>query len=112
MIDSLNNYNPLGRLGPLSPRPEYRPPGSREGEGPQTSPDPKNDQAKPGRVQTASPQLGTKAKSSPESRLSLAAAQALTQEVSLAIAQLPPGSVNAGPHRLNPYWGLYYPRYV
>jgi hypothetical protein len=120
MIDNLS-YNLTGQLGPLYPRPEYRPPS-------QDSSDTTN-KAKPGVINqsgkrdlkpdvpkahpkaTQNLQPATKT-STPASRLTLAAAQTLTEEVSAAIAQLPPGSTNAGPHRHNPYWGLIYPKYV
>jgi hypothetical protein len=100
-------YNPLGLLGPINPRPEYRPPERKEDSSSGASSSTyKETQGQPqaNQVEAAKPRA--------EKGLNLAGAKALTETVSQAISQLDPISVNAGPHRLNPYWGLYSSRYV
>ncbi|MDR2422093.1 MAG: hypothetical protein LBE01_01800 [Deltaproteobacteria bacterium] len=109
MIENLN-YNPLGLIGPLRPRPEYRPPSTRE-ESSNSKGEPTAKKTASGQV-AANPKEAQKIKSEADGRLNLATAQSLTRETSEAIANLPPEGRNAGPHRLNPYWGLVSPRYV
>jgi hypothetical protein len=109
MIENLN-YNPLGLIGPARPKPEYRPPSARE-ETPGAAGEPRDKKAGSGQG-AANAKEAQRAKPEAEARLSLAAAQSLAQETSEAIASLPPGASNSGPHRLNPYWGLVSPRYV
>jgi hypothetical protein len=120
MIDNLN-YNPLGQLGPVYPRPEYRPPNKED---PHKSGEAGQD-SQTGVGANKTKDSGLKANQAlkayawesakiahPESRLNLAAAQALTEETAASIARLPAGDTNSGPHRLNPYWGLFGSKYV
>ncbi|MDR1872697.1 MAG: hypothetical protein LBS60_12395 [Deltaproteobacteria bacterium] len=100
-------YNPLGLLGPLNPRPEYRPPEKKEDPSPGAS---SSSGQETQRQSQATPVEAAKLR--PEKGLNLAGAKALTASVTEAISQLKPEAVNTGPHRLNPYWGLYGSRYV
>ncbi|MDR1085689.1 MAG: hypothetical protein LBP22_12775 [Deltaproteobacteria bacterium] len=104
------NYNPLGRLGPVYPRPEYRPQAGREDS--RDTPAPAENEKNPLKVKISGQKTAKAAPDQSESRLTLAMAQNLVQETSAAIAGLPPGATNSGPHRLNPYWGLIHRRYV
>ncbi|MDR0548035.1 MAG: hypothetical protein LBI10_01270 [Deltaproteobacteria bacterium] len=108
MIDNLS-YNPLGLLGPIHPRPEYRPPASRE-ESPAAAGDSAKNNAKQSQVKD-NQRVAQSAKNQ-SSRLNLAEAKELTVKVNEAISRLSPTALNGGPHRLNPYWGLYSSRYV
>ena len=103
-VDNRSNYNTLGRMGPLYPRPEYRPPqknaaelggdGSVKGEGA----DKKTQKEK--EAVTLSASLKGKGAKKPEApgKLTLQAAKGLVEETGAEIAALSPKSVNGCPH--------------
>jgi hypothetical protein len=106
MILDNSNYNTLGRLGPVYPRPEYLPGDATKGNGQApANPDPVKVE-----IQNQVKQAG-KVNADP-ARLTLNLAQDLTKTVSEAIRNLPPQATNTGPHRLNPYWGLINRQYI
>jgi hypothetical protein len=116
-IESGNNYNPLGRLGPLYPRPEYRP-GNSSKDTPEKAKDGGQDQVSlaggKGDKSKAKAQKGQKAQASAvnaDSRLSLQSAKALTEATAEEIKRLPPQGRNQGPHAVKGL-GLMAPRYV
>jgi hypothetical protein len=110
-VESNNNYNTLGRMGPIYPRPEYRPKSV-----PQESPgqDPGRERDK---VDVSQGQGGKakaqKAQASAlvEGRLNVNAAKALTARTAEAISQLPPLGVRQAPHAVQGL-GMMAPRYV
>jgi hypothetical protein len=110
MIDKLG-YNPLGLLGPVYPRPEYRPPVNRE-ETTEGSSDSTKNKTSTKEEKTKTQAEEAKTAKSQEGRLNLASAIELTKKVSEDIVNLSPTSSNSGPHQYNPYFGLYSARYV
>ncbi|MDR1657237.1 MAG: hypothetical protein LBT47_06745 [Deltaproteobacteria bacterium] len=114
LVESNNNYNPLGRLGPLHPRPEYRPRTGTEAEKLKTD---EGGQTGVGTGREKSKDASSKTVAASgqnlDGRLNLSAAKALTESVAEAISRLEPLACNCGPHgRLNPATGLMFPRYV
>ncbi|MDR0620687.1 MAG: hypothetical protein LBJ61_02235 [Deltaproteobacteria bacterium] len=115
-IDSGNNYNTLGRMGPIYPRPEYRPrnpakdtPEETKG-GAQDKVDVSGGKAK--KRQANEGQKTQKAQAAvADGRLNLQSAKALTQITAQAIAELPPEGRNQSPHAVQGL-GLLAPRYV
>jgi hypothetical protein len=104
-VEPKNNYNLLGRMGPLQPRAEYRP-GKPKEESAKTG-DGAGERS-PERLAPRKVLGGT----SGEGRLSLQAAKALTAATAEAIESLDPGS-RKGPHSdLAGQVGLMSPRYV
>ncbi|MDR1396004.1 MAG: hypothetical protein LBK52_07540 [Deltaproteobacteria bacterium] len=112
-LDPLN-YNPVGRLGPLYPKPEYRPaenPPAGEEAPEKTDKNPVRVKLE-NRAQSQAQARQAAARPDLGGRLTLTQAQDLTQTVSEAVSRLTPEATNSGPHRLNPYWGLINRRYV
>jgi hypothetical protein len=118
-VEPKNNYNVLGRLGPVQPKPEYRPRSSPEGQTTQaggeassrTSEKPSQGSRAQERAQERAERTKAAASASTE-RLSLPAAKNLTEATAEAITALDPGA-RKGPHsHLASDAGLMYPRYV
>jgi hypothetical protein len=111
-VESNNNYNTLGRMGPIYPRPEYRPKSA-----PQESPgqDPGGGRDKvdvsQGHGGKAKAQKAHQAAALAEGRLSVNSAKALTASTAEAISRLPPQGVRQAPHAVQGL-GLLAPRYV
>jgi hypothetical protein len=124
-VENRNNYNGLGRMGPIYPRPEYHPPraddqeqlGQAKDKPGRTESQKKGDRAELSQAGKNKTQPGSKARIRNEEapsggRLNLASAKELTQETSQAIAALPPWSTTQNPHRADSHLGLLYPTYV
>jgi hypothetical protein len=116
-IESGNNYNTLGRLGPIYPRPEYRPKNAPKDNSEETKGGGQdkvtvagekggNSKAKAQKDQKAQAQVSVA-----EGRLNLQSAKALTQITADAIATLSPDGRNQGPHRVQGL-GMLSPRYI
>ncbi|MDR1051786.1 MAG: hypothetical protein LBP95_12090 [Deltaproteobacteria bacterium] len=116
-VESNNNYNTMGRMGPVYPRPEYRP-GPRPGQTPEET----GGQGGRDKVDVstnAGGRSGEKARkvvpvqapAAAEGRLNLAGAKTLTETTAAAIAGLSPGGLNQAPHNVAGL-GLMAPRYV
>ncbi|MDR3135663.1 MAG: hypothetical protein LBU69_06185 [Deltaproteobacteria bacterium] len=113
-IDSGSNYNPLGRTGPLYPRPEYRPKNT-SGNLPEDTKGGGKDKV------SVSGQKGEKGKAKAQKalsqavvadgRLSLQSAKALTKITAESIAELSPDGINQCPHLVQGL-GLLAPRYI
>jgi hypothetical protein len=123
-VESNNNYNTLGRMGPIYPRPEYRP-GSRSESpkpenstsgffrSPKASSEDLNSGAQNGGQKTKDAVKAAVSLKNTEGRLNLVAAKSLTLETAEAISQLEPLECNSGPHSaLEKTAGLMAPRYV
>ena len=116
-IDSGNNYNGLGRLGPIYPRPEYRPKGPAK-EAPEGSQGGAQDKVnvsggkgQQGQAKDAQKALAQAQRAVPDGRLNLQSAKALTQLTAEAIAGLPPDGRGQSPHETQGL-GLLAPRYL
>jgi hypothetical protein len=116
-VDSGNNYNTLGRMGPIYPRPEYRPKGPPK-ENTEETKGGAQDKVKltggQGDKAKAKAQKERGVQAQPvvaEGRLNLQSAKVLTQITAEAITQLPPDGRNQGPHSVKGT-GLLSPRYV
>ncbi|MDR3153031.1 MAG: hypothetical protein LBW85_01875 [Deltaproteobacteria bacterium] len=119
-VDNRNSYNTLGRLGPLYPRPEYRPP--------QNSPENAPEGAGAGAGQGAEGKAKAQSESlilSPrlrkatagqvreaQGKLGLQAAKELAEETARDITGLDPRSEYGCPHRKPEGHGLLYPVYA
>jgi hypothetical protein len=119
-VENRNSYNPLGRMGPLYPRPEYRPPqphaegapdGAAEGAG-------KGAEGK-GQAQTESivlsPRLKRASGGAPaeaSGRLNAQSARALAEATAESISGLNPRAERGCPHRRPEGHGLLYPVYA
>ena len=114
-VENRNNYNTLGRMGPLYPRPEYRPPqknGPETGaEGTVRGEDKKETQKE---ALVLSPNLKGKGirKAEVSGKLNLQGAKALVEETGGAIARLSPGSLEGCPHRVIDGSALMWPTYA
>ena len=114
-VDSGNNYNVLGRTGPIYPRPEYRPTDSSK----KTPEETKGGQdkvsvsgGKEGKAQAkARKELKAQTQAAADGRLNVQSAKALTSAIAESIASLPPDGRNQGPHTVKGL-GLLPPRYV
>jgi hypothetical protein len=121
-VENRNSYNTLGRLGPLYPRPEYRPP--------QNAPDGAGEGA-PGEAGKAGLGAGKGSKTQSEAlilspslrrppvqaadagaRLNAQSAKALAEETAGMIAGLEPRSERGCPHRKPEGHGLLFPVYA
>jgi hypothetical protein len=114
-VEPKNNYNVLGRLGPVQPKPEYRPRSSPEGQttqaGGESSARTSEKPSQGSRAQERAERTRAAAAASTD-RLSLQAAKNLTEATAEAITSLDPGA-RKGPHSyLASDAGLMYPRYV
>ena len=94
MLNAVNNYNVLGRLGPHYERPEYRP---------QSGPSDERDaaQARGDRQTLSSKERGKKAPApvpANPGRLNLASARNLARNLAAQIVRLPPHSTDREPH--------------
>jgi uncharacterized protein (DUF39 family) len=115
-VDNRNNYNVLGKMGPLYQRPEYRPPqkntaetggdGQVKGEG--------SKKETPKDSLTLSSNLKGKAvkKAEVQGKLNLQGVKNLVAETSADIAALSPNSVGGCPHRVIGGDVLMYPTYA
>ncbi|MDR3205376.1 MAG: hypothetical protein LBV23_11680 [Deltaproteobacteria bacterium] len=109
-----NNYNTLGRLGPLYPRPEYRPKNNAE-----TGAERGGAKEEAGQREGLKLTLGQKSfkkaeaiKANRDERLTLSMAKSLTEETAQAITLLPPDGRRHAPHVTGPNMGLLIPTYV
>jgi hypothetical protein len=119
-VESNNNYNTLGRMGPLYPRPEYRPrpnfdPSAEQSSGGgqdkvNVSANSKNKAKNQSQPQTQTLKA-VQSSAVPEGRLNLLNAKKLTEETALAISQLNPSGHNQSPHSVTGL-GLMAPCYV
>ena len=96
MLNAVNNYNVLGKLGPHYERPEYRPP-SGENERPSSA------RTEDRRTLSGVKKDGTTAKKPapapvPAARLNLAGARNLVSALAAQISVLPPQSTDREPH--------------
>jgi hypothetical protein len=108
-VEPKSNYNVLGRMGPLHPRPEYRPKTADEGEGLKSG----GERDAQSRKRAAErPAAAAAAQAVPEGRLSLQAAKALTAAAAEAIAGLDPLAVKGPHYALGRGAALMWPRYV
>ncbi|MDR2301159.1 MAG: hypothetical protein LBF38_03860 [Deltaproteobacteria bacterium] len=116
-IDSGNNYNTLGKMGPIYPRPEYRPKNSTKDNPEETqggAKDKVNVSGGKGEKGKAAKDQKAQAQTQPalsDGRLNLQSAKILTQATAEAIANLPPEGRNQAPHTVKGL-GLLPPRYV
>ncbi|MDR2367229.1 MAG: hypothetical protein LBF58_03830 [Deltaproteobacteria bacterium] len=120
-IDSNNNYNTLGRMGPIYPRPEYRPKYAPKDNPEESKAGQDKVNVSGGRGEKAKDRKGQKELTAqsraqaqpavPEGRLNLQTAKTLTKVTAEAIAGLPPDGRNQGPHAVQGL-GLLAPRYV
>ena len=111
-VEPKNNYNVIGKMGPLQPRPEYRPKSFPDGEGQKAGESKNSGGEKTRRDPERLEQRKVSAAASTGEKLSLQAAKALTEATSDAIMDLDPRA-RKGPHSaLGPEAGLMYPRYV
>jgi len=96
MLNAVNNYNPLGKLGPHYERPEYRPPAG-ESENQPSSP-------RAGDRRTLSTKNGAEKKPSAPppvpvpAKLNMAGARNLVAALAAQISILPPQSTDREPH--------------
>ncbi|MDR2725089.1 MAG: hypothetical protein LBC90_03285 [Candidatus Adiutrix sp.] len=110
MLNAVNNYNPLGKLGPHYERPEYRPPAGESENQPSS--------ARAGDRRTLSQSQNGAEKKSPApapvpvpAKLNMAGARNLVAALAAQISLLPPQSTDREPHT----WlrsGLLTPVYV
>ncbi|MDR0356324.1 MAG: hypothetical protein LBJ64_11430 [Deltaproteobacteria bacterium] len=110
-----NNYNPLGRMGPIHPRPEYRP-GKNPSFEPRESEGPGQDAALASRKRTERNKAESKGSApvqSPatEGRLNLQGAKTLTELAAQAIRELDGQGTKNSPHRVDGL-GLMAPHYI
>jgi hypothetical protein len=123
-VENRNSYNATGRMGPVYPRPEYRPPQSFP-ETPQdgTAGEPGKGTEGKGKSQAQaqteslilSPRLRraqAPAASDPGVKLTAQTARALSDETADRIAGLNPRADNGCPHRKPEGHGLLYPVYA
>jgi hypothetical protein len=106
-VEPKNHYNVLGRMGPLQPRPEYRPrPSTTEAESQKAGGE--ADKRGSSRAERRSALASVPG----EGRLSLQAAKALTAATAEAIADLDPNGRKAPHAALERGASLMIPRYV
>ncbi|MDR2349087.1 MAG: hypothetical protein LBF41_00480 [Deltaproteobacteria bacterium] len=115
--ENSNNYNPLGRMGPLYQRPEYHPPKKNpagtgadngvkgEGDKKETPKDTLSLSQKIKGKETAK-------KQDPSQKMNLQAAKNLTAETCGEIAELSPGSTEGCPHKMLLGGVFVYPMYA
>jgi hypothetical protein len=118
-LDNKNIYNTLGRLGPIYPRPEYRPPAKEEAGGAGSG---AGSFVKKGGGKGSAPSeslilaqsLKKKSQSAPaaQERLNLAGAEALVEESAGLIKGLQPEDAFGCPHKTPDGVGLLCPSYV
>jgi hypothetical protein len=95
MLNAVNNYNVLGKLGPHYERPEYRPPAGESEERPPSA------RTEDRRTLSGVKKEGTAAKKPapvPAARLNLAGARNLVSALATQISLLPPQSTDREPH--------------
>jgi hypothetical protein len=118
-VENRNNYNTLGRMGPIYPREEFRPPKKNPTELTTENDGLKGDGDKK-KTQKESESLilsaglkgkGAKSQSIPE-RLNLAGIKALVSQTSESISELAPQETSGCPHRQIEGYGLLYPTYA
>ena len=95
MLNAVNNYNPLGKIGPHYERPEYRPP-ARESENQPSAP-------RTGDRRTLSNAKNGAEKKQPApvpvpAKLNMAGARNLVAALAAQISILPPQSTDREPH--------------
>jgi hypothetical protein len=118
-VENRNAYNTLGRMGPLYPRPEYRPPQNApeqtDGKAGETGRGTEGKGKAPSESLILSERLKrTSAPSAPDTtgKLSAQSAKALSEETAGRIAVLDPRSEKGCPHRKPEGHGLLYPVYA
>jgi hypothetical protein len=116
-IDS-GNYNTLGRLGPVYPRPEYRPKSPSKdtsGEAGESGRDKVDVANGKGEQSSTKARKDLKAQNRTQAvesgRLNLQSAKSLTLVTAEAISNLPPQGRNQAPH-MTQGLGLLSPRYI
>ena len=97
MLNAVNNYNVLGKLGPHYERPEYRPPAGAGEERPPSA------RTEDRRTLSGAHKNGTAVKKPapapvPAARLNLAGARNLVSALAAQISVLPPQSTDREPH--------------
>jgi len=95
MLNAVNNYNVLGKLGPHYERPEYRPPSGENEERPPSA------RAEDRRTLSGVKKEGTKKPAPapvPAAKLNLAGARNLVSALAAQISVLPPQSTDREPH--------------
>jgi hypothetical protein len=122
-VENRNAYNTLGRMGPLYPRPEYRPPQNApertgggtgeagkgtDGKGGTKSGAPSESLILSGRLRKAS----SPPAADPSARLNVQSAAELARDTAGRIAGLDPRSERGCPHRKPEGHGLLYPAYA
>ncbi|MDR2613647.1 MAG: hypothetical protein LBG06_12850 [Deltaproteobacteria bacterium] len=121
LVENRFSYNPMGRLGPVYPRPEYRPPQNAPGDGPGDAAGEAGKGAggkaekAPSESLVLSPRLRRAAGGAAAdagARLNLQGARELAGETARGIAGLDPRSENGCPHRMPQGHGLLYPAYA
>ncbi|MDR2339746.1 MAG: hypothetical protein LBF40_06415 [Deltaproteobacteria bacterium] len=118
-LDNRNTYNTLGRVGPLYPRPEYRPPvKDPSGEGVSKDGSVKDG---PGAKKAPSDSLilsdnlkrkNLAPKADPQAKLNLQLAKDLVSESAQGIKNLEPSATDGCPHGAITGEGLLYPTYA
>jgi hypothetical protein len=115
-LENRNTYNTLGRMGPIHPRPEYRPPLKEEGVGKDGSVKGEGDRKQaPSESLILSDSLkrkGPAAKPEGQGRLNLASVKGLVEYSAEGIKGLSPNSTSGCPHALATGDGLLYPTYA
>jgi hypothetical protein len=115
-IENRNTYNTLGRIGPLHPRPEYRPPqkGVEEDQagGSQVKGDAKESPSESLILSENLRSKSTNTKTETQGRLNVLGAQSLVEKLKEDITELSPNSTNGCPHRKVDGDALMYPIYA
>jgi hypothetical protein len=105
-VEPKNNYNVMGKMGPLQPRPEYRPKTAQDGESPKAG------QERGGQNPERLQRERISSSASQAGKLSLQSAKALTEATCEAIADLDPSARKCPHSSLSREAGMMSPRYV
>ncbi|MDR2935200.1 MAG: hypothetical protein LBV70_04890 [Candidatus Adiutrix sp.] len=98
MLNAVNNYNVLGKLGPHYERPEYRPPAGESEERPPSART-GDRRTLSGAAQKNGPAANKPAPAPvPAAKLNLAGARGLVGALAAQISALPPQSTDREPH--------------
>jgi hypothetical protein len=116
-VENRNTYNTTGRVGPLYPKPEYRPPikdlvEDSQGEGKVKGDGDKKKASSESLILSDSLKRKSAVKNEVPLKLNVVAAKALVEESAEAIMDLKPLSTTGCPHKKIEGDGLLYPIYA
>lgn len=111
ILENNYNYNVLGKMGSVYPRPEYVPHGTTENKKEDTNSEKGIHNHILSRKDNSS-NSSSVSSNSQESRINLQAARSLTVETATGIMSLSPEGINVGPHKFSPTIGLLNPQYI